>query len=179
MCHNLTVLSMDEDSRKKFWIDRAKIKQDETEERTTTALFTLHNSSSGQESGGQRVITLPYMTGQQRECLHYTTLHQLAWPLYSVSNVLYQELTGEMTQEMLPGPLHFTMSSKNKKKKTGSCCSCCLPSLAVALLTPLQQAIKHTAVLEVLKAVVSGCTSIWGGGGQKNSRYPYDWAKIV
>lgn len=58
MCHNLTVLSMDEDSRKKFWIDRAKIKQDETEERTTTALFTLHNSSSGQESGGQRVITL-------------------------------------------------------------------------------------------------------------------------
>lgn len=110
MCHNRTVLSMDEDSRKKFWMDRAKIKQDETEERTTTALFTLHNSviwSGVWRSEGDHTARL--------------SISRCGRSTWAPNNVLYQELTGEMTQEMLAGS--FALYSKNqkeiRKKKTG------------------------------------------------------------
>lgn len=100
---------MDEDSRKKFWMDTAKIKQEETEERATTALFTLHNSviwSGVWRSEGDHTARL--------------SISRCGRSTWAPNNVFYQELTGEMTQEMLAGS--FALYSKKQKeirKKTG------------------------------------------------------------
>lgn len=138
MCHNRTVLSMDEDSRKKFWINKQnwnKMRQKRQQLQLCSRYTTL---SSGQESGGQRVITPHDWSATGVFTLHNSPSAGVA-ALFGLQCFVSRTHRGNDTgnARWVLCALLCYQKTKQNKKKLRSCCSCCLPSLAVALLTPL------------------------------------------